>query len=568
MPSKPVYVLGTGLSHDGSACLLKDGRIAVAIEKERLTRVKHDGGNDAAAMEYCLDAEGIELDDVAVVVQNALHSMFKDGNDWFRGPRLLTKGCPTPVVTISHHLAHAYGAFYSSPFDTAAVLVVDGSGSSFDDCIDREGADVPVTPDPELDHAYFEKDSYYLFESGKCRPCYKDYSPWGYDLKEGVLDSAGTLHSIGGLYWAASIYCFRNFSDAGKLMGLAPYGADGVYDGHIFDLRDGRVFLRYDWRRRLDRPARTREEFNEHFQHYADFARWVQDEAERAILYLVNARYQAAPARNLAYCGGVALNAVANRRIVEEGPFANVYVQPSAGDNGVAVGCAYYGWSEVLQRPRVCHDGGTCYGRRYDHHEREAALGRFRDRIEWRESTDVIRSAAELLSAGKVIGWFQDGSEFGPRALGNRSILASPGIAGLRDFINARIKHREDFRPFAPAVLDYRACDFFEINVPSPYMLLVAPVRPEHRDDLSEVTHIDGSARVQTVSKAMYPLFFELLEAFQQRTGLPVLLNTSLNRRGMPIVETPGEAVELLLSTELDAMVIGHTIVTRKAAAD
>src|SRR5687767_4824927 len=166
MSSKPVYVLGTGLSHDGSACLLKDGRIAVAIEKERLTRVKHDGGNDTAAIEYCLDAEGIELEDVALVVQNALHSMFRHGNEWFRGPRLLTKDCPTRVLTISHHLAHAYGGFYSSPFDNAAVLVVDGSGSSFDDCIDREGAETPPPPGPELEHAYFEKDSYYLFENG------------------------------------------------------------------------------------------------------------------------------------------------------------------------------------------------------------------------------------------------------------------------------------------------------------------------------------------------------------------------------------------------------------------
>jgi carbamoyltransferase len=564
MLSKPVYVLGTGLSHDGSACLLKDGRIAVAIEKERLTRVKHDGGNDTVAIEYCLDAEGIELEDVAVVVQNALHSTFRHGNDWFRGPRLLTKDCPTPVVTISHHLAHAYGAFYSSPFDTAAVLVVDGSGSSFDDCIDLDGAEAPAPPAPELEHAYFEKDSYYLFENGVCRPRYKDFSPWGYDLKEGPLDSVGTLHSIGGLYWAASVYCFRNFSDAGKLMGLAPYGRDGAHDGQIFDLRDGRVFLRYDWTRRMNRPARTQEEFKEHFQYYADFAKWVQKETERAILYMVNERYRMAPADNLAYSGGVALNAVANRRIVEEGPFANVYMQPSAGDNGIALGCAYYGWIEALKQPRVRHDGGTCFGRRYDPCETAAALGRFRDRIAWREETDVIRRAAELLSRGKVIGWFQNGAEFGPRALGNRSILASPGIPGLRDFINAKIKYREDFRPFAPAVLDYRARDFFETEVSSPYMILVAPVRPERRKELSEVTHVDGSARVQTVSKEMYPMLFDLLEAYQQRTGLPALLNTSLNKRGMPIVETAAEAVELLLSTELDAMVIGSTIVTRK----
>lgn len=563
MTARPVYVLGTGLSHDGSACLLKDGRIVVAIEKERVTRVKHDGGNDAAAIDYCLDAEGIDLEDVTLVVQNALHSMLRHGNHWFRGPRPFDTDCRVPVVTVSHHLAHAYGAFYSSPFDQAAVLVVDGSGSSFDDCVDRREGIVPVRPAAEVEHGYFEKDSYYLFDHHGCRVCYKDFSPWGYDLKEGFLDSVGTLHSIGGLYWAASVYCFRSFSDAGKLMGLAPYGRDGVYDGEIFDLRDGRVFLRYDWTARMDRPARTPQEFTEHFQDYADFARWVQRETERAVLYVVRERHRLAPAANLAYCGGVALNAVANHRIQTEGPFDRVYYQPSAGDNGVAIGCAYYGWIEVLKRPRVCHDGGTCFGRPYAADDIAAAVARCGDRVCARVEPDIIGRVADLLAEGKVVGWFQDGAEFGPRALGHRSLLANPGIAGLRTFINARIKDREDFRPFAPAVLDYRAREWFDLDAPSPYMILVAPVRPARRAALSEVTHVDGSARVQTVSRAMTPRFYDLLEAFQQRTGLPVLLNTSLNRRGMPIVETPAQAIEFLLSSEMHALAVGPYLLTR-----
>ena len=569
MSPKPVYVLGTGLSHDGSACLLKDGRIAVAIEKERITRVKHDGGNDTAAINYCLEAEGIELEDVAVVVQNALHSSLRHGNHWFRGPRLFNKESDSapPVVTISHHLAHAYGAFYSAPFDEAAVLVIDGSGSSYDDCCDHDGAIVPVSPAKEVEHGYFEKDSYYTFDKSGCRTRYKDYAPWGYDLKEGFMDSVGTLHSIGGLYWAASIYCFQNFSDAGKLMGLAPYGRDGVYDRQIFDLRDGRVFLRYDWTQQMDRPARTREEFNANFDYYADFAKWVQRETERAILYVVEHRYRIVPATNLVYCGGVALNAVANQQIIREGPFQNVYFQPSAGDNGVAVGCAYYGWIEVLNRQHVRHDGGTCFGRKYPESDVTAALLRFQDCVEARAEKDIIEPTADLLAKGKIVAWFQDGAEFGPRALGNRSILANPGISGLRDFINARIKNREDFRPFAPAVLDYRAGDLFDIDVQSPYMILVAAVKPNWRAALSEVTHVDGSARVQTVSKTMCPLFFELLEAFQARTNLPVLLNTSMNKRGMPIVETPAQAIELLLSSELDVLVIGNTLITRRTTA-
>jgi carbamoyltransferase len=564
MATTPTYVLGTGLSHDGSACLLKDGRIAVAIEKERLTRVKHDGGNDTAAIEYCLAAEGIDLEDVTLVVQGALHSMFRHGNTWFRGPRLFSEACPIPIVSISHHLAHAYGAFYSSPFDEAAVLVIDGSGSSYDDCFDRDGAIVPVSPAREVEHGYFEKDSYYLFQDGRCRACYKDFSPWGYDLKEGFLDSVGTLHSIGGLYWAASIYCFRSFSDAGKLMGLAPYGRDDVYDEPIFDLRDGRAFLTYEWTRRMNRPVRAFEAFKENFQYYADFARWIQRETERAILYIVQERYRLAPSRNLVYCGGVALNAVANRRILREGPFEQVYIQPSAGDNGVALGCAFYGWIELLKRQRVRHDGGTCFGRPYAPREIAGALAGVRDRVEIHEVDEIAAVTADLLAQGKVVGWFQGGAEFGPRALGNRSILASPGIPGLRDFINAKVKDREDFRPFAPAVLEHRAREFFEIDAASPYMILVGRVKPEHRDALSEVTHVDGSARVQTVSEAMSPRFFALLKAYEARTGRPVLLNTSLNKRGMPIVETPAEALELLLSTELDALVIEQCVVTKK----
>jgi carbamoyltransferase len=566
MSSKPVYVLGTGLSHDGSACLLKDGRIAVAIEKERLTRVKHDGGNDSEAIRYCLEAEGIELDDVALVVQNALHSMLAHGNHWFRGPRPFAPGRGPRVVTISHHLAHAYAGFYSSPFDDAAVLVIDGSGSSFDDCLEREQAETHVRPTPEVEHGYFEKDSYYTFDHAGCRPRYKDYSPWGRDLKEGFLDSVGTLHSIGGLYWAASIYCFRTFSDAGKLMGLAPYGREGAHDGQIFDLRDGRVFLRYDWMRGMDRPARSYEEFKANFQYYADFARWVQRETERAILYVVAARHALAPRDNLVYCGGVALNAVANHRIRSEGPFKDVYFMPPAGDNGIAIGCAYYGWMQVLGRDRVRHDGGTCLGRGYAEDEVAADLRLFEGRVDVEREPNVVERAAELLAGGKVVAWFQGGAEFGPRALGHRSILAHPGIAGLRDFINARVKDREDFRPFAPAVLEHRARDYFAMDWPSPYMILVAPVRDERRASLSEVTHVDGSARVQTVSRAADPLFFGLLQAFERRTGLPVLLNTSLNKRGMPIVETPEQALDLLLGTALDALIIGSLVVTRRTA--
>src|SRR5689334_3196792 len=321
--SKPVYVLGSGLSHDSSAWLLKDGRICVAIEKERITRKKHDGGNDSEVIKYCLEAEGITIDDITLVVQNANFGMLKSGNDWWRGPRLLDDRMP--VVTISHHLAHAYSAIGTCPFDEAAVLILDGCGNSYDECVDlSEGVDFE-TPPPGLAHLYYEKDSYYIFKENELKPVKKDFSPWGLHLREEPIYPNTTLHSIGGLYLGVSTYVFSGFEDPGKLMGLAPYGRPGIYDFEIFELIGGRAFVRYDWMESFDKPCRGFDQLKANFQQYADLAYWVQKEVERAILYIANSRYETAPCDNLAYAGGVALNAVANRRVLTESRFKNIY---------------------------------------------------------------------------------------------------------------------------------------------------------------------------------------------------------------------------------------------------
>jgi carbamoyltransferase len=231
-----------------------------------------------------------------------------------------------------------------------------------------------------------------------------------------------TQHSIGGLYAAASIYAVHGLEDPGKLMGLAPYGRPGVHDFEIFELCDGRVFVRQDWMRRFENPSRGHDHFRRHFQEYADLAWWVQREVERALLYVVDQRHAIAPAENLAYAGGVALNAVANRRIVRESKFRNVWFEPAAGDNGLAVGAAYYGWLVTLGRERVLHDGSTCLGRAYSSAAIDDAVG---DAAVERPA-DVVTRTAELLADGEVVAWFQGRSEFGPRALGHRSILADP----------------------------------------------------------------------------------------------------------------------------------------------
>jgi carbamoyltransferase len=559
-----LYVLGTHVSHNGSACLLKDGEIVVAIEKERLSRIKHDGKDDSLAIRYCLDAEGITLDDVDLVVQNSNFDMFEGVCSDRIGERLVNKA--RHVETISHHLAHAYSAVGTSPLDESAVLVVDGCGNAYADCMDLEGAVTLEEPaSAELGQVYFEKDSYYLWQNGVLRPNVKDFSVWGPNQSYAMYPNT-TMHSLGGTYLGVSTYVFRGIEDPGKLMGLAPYGRKDTYDFEMFDLQNGRVLLNYQWMKEFDRPARSYDEFKENFQYYADIAYHTQKELERALLYLVDARYQMHPSDNLAFAGGVALNAVANRRIVTESKFKNVYFQPAAGDNGLAIGCAYYGWLAILKKQRKAHSGSTFFGRNYSIETTEEALKQSKGVRYTREPNFVIK-VADLLAEGKTVAWFQGGSEFGPRALGHRSILADPKNKDVRNHINRDIKFREDFRPFAPSVPLDEVETYFDHPYESPYMILVAPVRDAWRERLAAVVHEDGSSRVQTVEEALVPEYYSLLKKFGERTGYSVLLNTSFNRRGMPIVETPAEAIALFLSTALDALVLGDFIVFKEDVA-
>lgn len=554
------YVLGTHVSHNGSACLLRDGEIIVAIEKERLTRRKHDGGMDNEAIEYCLRSADIRIEEVDLVVQNAnFHKFDRPLRGYAYDGRIANRA--KRVVSISHHLGHAYSALATAGFDGAGVLVIDGCGNCHSECDDLEGAAMPSLPKgEELGEVLFEKDSYYSWHDGALRTVFKDFSLAG-RRQNGEMFPGTTMHSIGGAYLGVSRYVFRGLEDPGKLMGLAPYGRPGALDFEMFDLRDGRVLLRYDWMADFDRPARSHQEFTANFQYYADIAHRCQRELERALLYVVDTRYEMSPSENLCFAGGVALNAVANRRILHESKFENAYFQPAAGDNGLAIGCAYYGWLQVMGGALEKHDGSFYMGRSYGRTEVESAI-EADGGLECTPVDAVAETVAGLLHQGKIIAWFCGGSEFGPRALGHRSILAAPAEPETRDKINREIKFREDFRPFAPAVPLEEAARYFDQSAPSPYMILVAQTKPEYRAALGAVVHVDGSARVQTVTRASSPEFHRLLEAYGDLAAHPVLLNTSLNRRGMPIVETPTEAVELLRTTALDALVfVEHGLV-------
>jgi carbamoyltransferase len=542
---------------------LKDGRVVVAIEKERITRVKHDGGNDNAAVSYCLRAEGIKLKDLALVVQNANFDMLERKHCAERtSPRIVDDA--QRVVTISHHLAHAFSTVGTAPFHEMTALVIDGCGNCYADCMDRDGAVIPEKPGhSDLEQLYFEKDSYYEYRSGKLRTIYKDFSPAGRRQRYPMYPDS-TMHSIGGAYLAVSKYVFRGFEDPGKLMGLAPYGRSGRIKEEMFDLKDGRVFLNYPWMDNFDSPVRDESEFKKHFQYFADIAWWAQREIERAIIYVVTHRYQICPSEYLSFSGGVALNAVANRLIKQTTKFSDVYFQPAAGDNGLALGCAFYGWLEVLGEKRIQHNRSSHFGRRYMRAEIETTLKKYESRVEVQNPRDIIEASARLIADKKVIGWFQGGSEFGPRALGHRSILALASDDSVREFINSKVKFREDFRPFAPSVLAEEANVYFNQNDESPYMILVSPVREEWRERIPAVVHCDGSARVQTVHREITPEFYRLHEAIKRITGVPILLNTSLNRKGMPIVETPKEALDLLLETSMDALVIEGWLILKR----
>lgn len=563
--SKPLYVLGTGLSHNGSAVLLKDGVVCVGIEKERITRIKHDGGNDTDAIQYCLDAEGITLADVDLIVQTANFEI--PDRSKFHGKRLFSETEIPPLVSISHHLAHAYSAVGTCDFNECVVMVIDGCGSPYEQCMDSSGGMVLPENLAQLakSQLWCEKDSFYHFDGQKLKALVKDFSPIEITADDG-LKLPTTKHSIGGFYAAISHYVFGNMDDVGKLMGLAPYGKEGEIQAEAFEFKDGSLLVRNDWQNELKMRSTGYSFFKENFQYYADVAFWAQKQVEKAVRWCFEDRLKRFPHANVCYSGGVALNAVANAYLLNEEVLDNFYIEPAAGDNGLALGCAYYGWLEVLKKQKVKHNENTCFGKSYSLKEMKDSLENRPEswKIEELNPEELVERVARFLASGKTIGWFQDHAEFGPRALGHRSILAHPGIDGLGDHINKNIKFREDFRPFAPAVLPEFAAAYFRSGRKSPYMILVDYTKKEYLEQLQNVTHVNGTARVQTVDKTWNNLFFELIQAFEQETGLAVLLNTSFNKKGMPIVETPAQAIALFEESALDILVLNHIVVEKK----
>lgn len=573
---KHTYVLGLNTyDHDVSACLLRDGAIAFAIAKERITRNKHASGFYKEVVDYCLQAEGITLDDVDLIVRNCYILPVPEMEErlvYFDAPGFLPefergvaakhplyRSGQDKVVTISHHLAHAYSAFAVSPFDEGVVMIVDGVGSYRSDVMEAFPPTDSATPLAR------ESESYYKFKGVELE-CLKKV--WMEPERGFLSDEFYTMPGLGALYSRASTYIFGDWNKCGELMGLAPYGRHDQVQP-MLEIADGKLEVPR-WSADLKQPFvfdGSNWEKSPAMRHWEDLAWRVQDDTEKVLLARARWLRETTGAKNLVMAGGVALNCVANGRVAREAGFDNVWIQPAAGDDGIAIGCAYYGWLQILKQQRNFVMDHSYVGKPYSAEEAASALQKFmvRIQVDAKRSDNVCRDTAKLLADQKVIGWFQDRSEFGPRALGNRSLLADPRKPEMKDILNSRVKHRQAFRPFAPIVLAERMKDVFEGEEDSPFMLIAKPVRPEWRDKIPAIVHVDGTARVQTVREATNPMLYRLLKEFEALTGVPVLINTSFNIKGEPIVETPEDAVACFLNTGIDNLILHDTIVSKSA---
>jgi carbamoyltransferase len=551
-----VLTLGLGGSnHDFSACLVEDGRIRVAVEEERLARLKYSIGVSSLftkSWKYCLDEAGARMADVAHVVAD--DTLLPGAYFRFRERTTL----------IRHHLAHAASAFLPSPFEAAAIIVADGAGSLF----------------PGLGVETFTLGTGEGTSITEIAKTYgTGYTTDGHDPSR-VYQAGDSDHSIGFLYKAVSRalgFVVHETGDwyiteDGKTMGLAPYGTARLYPAfreHLELLDDGtfRLHLKNGGLLDVVEHALDGLDGDERFRAGADLAWAAQELVETVLVHAASALHRQTGARALCLAGGVALNCVANGKVLAQTAFEDVFVQPASGDNGCAVGCAMYGYHVLAERPRRRADAQrhSYLGRTYD--VAPAVTAAAGAGLATRRVGNRAELAARALSRGKFVAWFDGGSEFGPRALGHRSLLADPRDPDTKDTLNAKVKHREWFRPFAPAVLRDHAAEWFELDVESPFMLLVAPVRPEQRARVPSIVHVDGTARVQTVTAEDNGAYHDVVRHFHELTGVPVILNTSLNDRGEPIVETPEEALRLFGSSLVDYLFLEDVVVAHDAAA-
>lgn len=551
--------------HDSAACLLRDGHIVAAASEERFTRKKHDADFPANAIRYCLEEGRVKSSDLDYVgfydkpllkferilatylstFPRSYLAFMKAVPVWLR-EKLWTKdrikrelSYNGEILFAEHHESHAASAFLVSPFEEAAILTVDGVG---------EWATASLAE--------------------------------GLGNKIRMLKQIDFPHSLGLLYTAFTSYLgFKANSAEYKVMGLAPYGEPKYYDrimNNLIDVRDDGSFrLNMDYLAYAYGLKMTNARFANLFegpvrepespldQRHKDLAASIQKVTEEVMLKLAFALHKQTSHDNLCMAGGVALNCVANGRILREGPFAKVFIQPAAGDAGGALGVAKYIYHTVLGNPRDSTLDDVYLGPSFSSEQIQSLLDTAGAPYQKLKRNELIETVARLIADQSVVGWFQGRMEFGPRALGNRSILADARSAENKDRVNLKIKFRESFRPFAPSVLEEYCSEFFDLGCASPYMLLVAQVKEDKRV-IPAVTHLDGSARIQTVSRDSNPMFYDLIAEFHKLTGVPVIINTSFNVRGEPIVCTPEDAFRCFMRTDMDFLVMDHFILDKR----
>lgn len=543
-------VLGLNSAHDASACLLINGELVVAVCEERLSRVKYHDGFPQLAIQYCLDYAGLpDLNAVDCIVLNEYVVNDYDVNELggYQG-RLITNP--------SHHLLHAYYAWVASGYTDAAVLILDGSGYSFGEYHRRGRPD--LGPAPEFSEME-EAESLYRISSGELSVVSKRWALWHANRPFFRFASLGHMYSI------ASQYIFGSFKHAGKTMGLAAFGDAGAFPEPIVDLSGPEMDIDTLWITQV--PPRS-EAPAEQDAVCRNVAARVQAELERAILHLAEDLHRRTGASRLAVSGGVGLNSVTNGRLLRESSFSELFITPAASDAGVAIGAALYGHQELTGSMPTWDYRHDYHGRVYRPDEVDEALTDRVDLVRWEDVGDrVAELAAADVAAGSVVGWFDLGSEFGPRSLGHRSIICDPRVPGMKDYLNKHVKFREPFRPYAASVLAEHAAKYFDLDVDDPFMLIVAEVRPEHAELLPSITHADGTCRIQSVAPDHQGSFRALIEAFHGLTGLPLVLNTSFNIRGEPIVETPADALECFLASNFDVLYLQGRRVSKVRAA-
>jgi carbamoyltransferase len=539
--------------HDTGAALISEGHV-LAIGEERLDRMKHSGLYPHKSVQYLLEAAGLKsVNDLDMIV--GITRMGRDGANKEIDTVRSKLGYEGKIHTISHHTAHAASAFYPSPFDEATVMVIDGLGSNANN-LDNEAKEPFIfrVIDKKIQRQFEEVQSFYRAMDGRLHTIRKDYAMPGFS------------NGLGLLYMGASVFIGLGDFGSGKVMGLAPYGGHNRhFQRDFYEIVDGAVlipsaknFVRHiDHFQRLyypDIPKRRKGQLPDDI--YTEIAYEVQNALEEALIEIANHLYRISPSANLCYAGGVALNSVANKKIIDSSPFENIFVQPAACDTGIALGCALYGAHMLNGKNRRRRQFKNAYlGKPYSEEDILAALNGTAN-IRFRKEPHIVERAAELLVDGKILGWFEGRSEIGPRALGHRSIICHPGKPGMKDILNARVKHREGFRPFAPSVLRECVADYFDLTFESPYMLLIAKVKKDKQKIVPAITHVDGTARVQTVTREDNGRFYDLIKEFAKITGIPIILNTSFNIAGEPIVETPADALRCFMSTEIDYLVI------------